>query len=56
MKKILFLPERASGAVNKEFNVFRRVLGVQQKQLANNSVGNKVINIIPQENNPFSEK
>lgn len=56
MRKKLVEPERATSGVNEELDILLRVLGIQQKQLADNSVSHKVINTTTQKDNPFPEQ
>lgn len=49
-------PERPASGVNEELDILLGVLGIQQKQLANNSVSHKVVNATAQKDNPFPEQ
>ena len=52
----LIEPERATSGVNKELDIFSRILGIQQEKLANNGVSDEVINTTSQEDDSLPEK
>ncbi|KAJ1412459.1 hypothetical protein SESBI_20422 [Sesbania bispinosa] len=50
------LPERATSGVNEEPDILSGVLGIQEKQLADDCICNEVINAVPQEHDSLLQQ
>lgn len=55
-KKNSILPERATGGINEELDIFSGVLSIQEEQLAHDSISHKVIDVGPKEHDPLPQQ
>lgn len=49
-------PERAAGGIDEEADVLGRILGVEEEELADDGVGDEVVDAAPEEDDPLLQQ